>query len=455
MSCAAPSVQAHYGVEGIQIQGAAHPVGQPVELLLAVLLHRDERGTFGADALSFAQKFHEFFGQFAGVKEAVQIGAENIALHTAFGVAVGLGAEGEALHLGAAGVDLIARQRGPGKRPGCGGGVGLGAAFLRSKDGAGGQQTQPAQGLRTAALAAHGVGQRFAQHLIPAADAEDRGAPRSQLEQGRFQTGLPQPEQVVDGVLGAGQQDQVGCAEGARVLYIPHTEQRVLFQRHEIGEVRDVGQPDDGEVQRLDRFVGIQPFGERILVLDVHLQIGHDAQHRQMGLLFQHGKTGAQDLDVAPEFVDDEPLDAGAFVRFQQRYGAVQLGKNAAPVAVAATALQRQASVIVISSSAYREARGNHSTIGSLWQLVDRVIMIDNHVPCGDAAIEAGNCPMGPLSTLAGSFLVHSLSALAVEQLAGRGIMPPVFLSSNAPGGREHNEALLNLPGMREKFMLP
>ncbi len=130
-------------------------------------------------------------------------------------------------------------------------------------------------------------------------------------------------------------------------------------------------------------------------------------------------------------------------------------GKNAAPVAVAATALQRQASVIVISSSAYREARGNHSTIGSLWQLVDRVIMIDNHVPCGDAAIEAGNCPMGPLSTLAGSFLVHSLSALAVEQLAGRGIMPPVFLSSNAPGGREHNEALLNLPGMREKFMLP
>ena len=77
----------------------------------------------------------------------MQIGAENIALHTAFGVAIGLGAEGEALHLGAAGVDLIARQRGPGKRPGCGGGVGLGAAFLRSKDGAGGQKTQPAQGL--------------------------------------------------------------------------------------------------------------------------------------------------------------------------------------------------------------------------------------------------------------------------------------------------------------------
>ena len=109
----------------------------------------------------------------------------------------------------------------------------------------------------------------------------------------------------------------------------------MLLQRHEIGEVRDVRQPDDGEVQRLDRFVGIQPFGERILVLDVHLQVGHDAQHRQMSLLFQHGKAGAQDLDIAPEFVDDEPLDAGAFVRLQQRYGAVQLGKNAAPVDVA------------------------------------------------------------------------------------------------------------------------
>lgn len=130
-------------------------------------------------------------------------------------------------------------------------------------------------------------------------------------------------------------------------------------------------------------------------------------------------------------------------------------GKNAAPVAVAEKALARNAKVIIVSSSFYRNAKGNHTRIASLWQLENQTLIIDNHVPCGDASINVGVCPMGPVSTIAGSFILHSISALAIEKISALGAMPPVFLSSNAPGGREHNEALLNLPGMREKFMLP
>ncbi len=130
-------------------------------------------------------------------------------------------------------------------------------------------------------------------------------------------------------------------------------------------------------------------------------------------------------------------------------------GKNGAPVAVAEAALKRGARLIVLSSSAYREQKGNHHAIPNLWSLADRAIVIDNHVPCGDASIAVGKCAMGPLSTIAGSFIMHTLSALAVQKITERGVTPPVFLSSNAPGGREHNEKLLADPEVRSAFLLP
>ncbi len=130
-------------------------------------------------------------------------------------------------------------------------------------------------------------------------------------------------------------------------------------------------------------------------------------------------------------------------------------GKNGAPVAVADSALKRGAKVILLTSSAYRNQKGNHSSIPNLWALEDKTIIIDNHVPCGDASILVGDCPMGPLSTLAGSFIMHSLSALAIEKILAKGLLPPVFLSSNAPGGLEHNRKLLDDPGVKNAFLLP
>ncbi len=130
-------------------------------------------------------------------------------------------------------------------------------------------------------------------------------------------------------------------------------------------------------------------------------------------------------------------------------------GKNAAPLAVAEAALARGVSVIAITSSHYRDQRGNHSRLANLWALAEQILIIDNHVPCGDASIQVGDCGMGPVSTIAGSFIMHSLSALAVAQLQKRGLPPPVFRSSNAPGGREHNEALLSQPKWQEAFLLP
>lgn len=130
-------------------------------------------------------------------------------------------------------------------------------------------------------------------------------------------------------------------------------------------------------------------------------------------------------------------------------------GRNGAPVAVADSARERGVTVIAVSSSAYRGEKGNHSRFASLWQMPG-LLMIDNHVPCGDASVMVGgSIPMGPLSTIAGSFIMHTLSALAVEKLLARGIEAPVFRSSNAPGGREKNEELLKLESVRQAFLLP
>ena len=82
-------------------------------------------------------------------------------------------------------------------------------------------------------------------------------------------------------------------------------------------------------------------------------------------------------------------------------------------------------------------------------------VIIDNHVPCGDASIKVKECPMGPVSTIAGSFLVHTLSALSIEKIMEKGLTPPVFLSSNAPGGLAHNRKLLEDPAVRGAFLLP
>ena len=131
-------------------------------------------------------------------------------------------------------------------------------------------------------------------------------------------------------------------------------------------------------------------------------------------------------------------------------------GKNGAPVAVAETAMKKGLHVIAVSSRAYKDQKGNHSRIGNLFELEGRITILDNHVPCGDASVTVcGDTPMAPVSTIAGSFIMHTLSGLAVEKLREWGVDAPVFLSSNAPGGKERNEALLSRPEIREAYLLP
>ena len=107
------------------------------------------------------------------------------------------------------------------------------------------------------------------------------------------------------------------------VRNIPHAQQRVLFQRHEVRKIGQMRQTDDRRIQRLFAVPHLEALAQGVLVLDVHLQVRYDAHHGQMGLFFQHRKAGAQNFYVSTEFIDDEPLDAPALFFFQQLHRAV------------------------------------------------------------------------------------------------------------------------------------
>ena len=61
---------------------------------------------------------------------------------------------------------------------------------------------------------------------------------------------LPQPEQVVDRGLRAGENDEVGCAEPAGVALEAEPYAGTMTERVEIVEVGQVGQGDDHDVYR-------------------------------------------------------------------------------------------------------------------------------------------------------------------------------------------------------------
>lgn len=111
-------------------------------------------------------------------------------------------------------------------------------------------------------------------------------------------------------------------------------------------------------------------------------------------------------------------------------------GKNNVPVEMAECAKKNGIRTVGISSSDYYE-RG-----GRLHTAVD--IAIDCKVPYGDAAVEVGEVKMGGLSTSAACFILNSCLIEGARLALAEGKTPPVYLSGNIEGGREHNVVLEN-----------
>jgi len=119
-------------------------------------------------------------------------------------------------------------------------------------------------------------------------------------------------------------------------------------------------------------------------------------------------------------------------------------GVNAATLDAALEAKTRGVRVIGITSPVCSRAippdhPARHPSRANLFEVAD--LFIDDKVPIGEALVTVEGCAerIGPGSTIANAFILHSLVIAAVEHLVSLGVAPPVWKSANAPGGDEAN----------------
>ena len=119
-------------------------------------------------------------------------------------------------------------------------------------------------------------------------------------------------------------------------------------------------------------------------------------------------------------------------------------GRNPVPIDFALAARSKGATVIGLTSLAYANSQpSRHSSGRHLHDSVD--LVIDNHAVAGDAVLSAENIkvPFGPTSTVVGAAILNAIFAEAIQEMAGNGFEPPVFLSGNIDGADSHNNGLI------------
>jgi uncharacterized phosphosugar-binding protein len=78
-----------------------------------------------------------------------------------------------------------------------------------------------------------------------------------------------------------------------------------------------------------------------------------------------------------------------------------------------------------------------------LFEVAD--IVIDTHGVRGDSVLDIPGTTFksGATSTIVGCAIIEALTVQVATILSERGVPPPIIVSSNIPGGDEHNIALM------------
>lgn len=119
-------------------------------------------------------------------------------------------------------------------------------------------------------------------------------------------------------------------------------------------------------------------------------------------------------------------------------------GVNAVPVELAVEAKEMGVKVIGISSRSCDSIAPRNKYGLHLHEAAE--LSIDNAVPYGDACLqpEGLETKMTPVSTVAGSYILHSILSEAVQLAVNAGAKVPIYTSANIPGGGEKNQALID-----------
>ena len=163
------------------------------------------------------------------------------------------------------------------------------------------------------------------------------------------------------------------------------------------------------------------------------------------GFYLGHGAGRSMNIERTPGYaralLSDAELDSGDILIIVNAYGI-----NSATIDSALYAHELGMTTIGVTS--IENQRGlpqghpsRHPSGRDLCDLVD--IVVDTKMPMGDAlmSVEGVHEKVGPVSTFVNAFAMNSIMLEAIAELARRGIEPPVWKSSNSPGGDEANVA--------------
>jgi uncharacterized phosphosugar-binding protein len=116
---------------------------------------------------------------------------------------------------------------------------------------------------------------------------------------------------------------------------------------------------------------------------------------------------------------------------------------NTVPVETALAAHQIGMKVIAVIAQDYAAQIPAGPSGKKLADIAD--IVLDNHGVAGDALVplENGDLRLGPLSTIAGAFILNAVLTEAVWRINAKGVTPPIYISANMPGANDHNAGLI------------
>jgi uncharacterized phosphosugar-binding protein len=129
-------------------------------------------------------------------------------------------------------------------------------------------------------------------------------------------------------------------------------------------------------------------------------------------------------------------------------------GRNAVPVDAALCAKEAGAYTICLTNlKTSVSVPSRHESGKRLYEVCD--LVIDNCGSYGDAELEIQGFPgkAAPTSTTVGAALLNAVVARTAALLVEKGVVPPVFVSSNVPGGDEHNARLMREHGGQIHYM--
>jgi uncharacterized phosphosugar-binding protein len=168
----------------------------------------------------------------------------------------------------------------------------------------------------------------------------------------------------------------------------------------------------------------------RIALRDIVLY-GDEAPERLLDQLLERDPAVAHRLyELAPVKPDD------IFVVTSNS------GVNGVIVEFALLVKERGHTLIGITSQQHSDAvQSRHPSGRRLSDIAD--VVLDNGAPFGDATLPVpGGGAVGAVSSITGALLAQQIVTEVVARMLAAGVTPPIYHSSNVPGGHEHNVAL-------------